>query len=188
MLYLDEAGAAHCSCPGSMDISEDGLTCIEDVPTIIAANGFISDDMTWRPLLGYPDMCVIKKYSSYQVDQPFSLKTCNPTKRKSWFAYNETTGLISHGSDHNGWNQFCVRAEDGNNSRLKVAVCDANDASQVWDFDVRNAHVYLRADRKRCAVVQPIAFDDDGNAIDEANFEGWMKISNKCYTQSFGFF
>ena len=125
-------------------------------------------------------MCVIKKYNSYSVGQPFVLQECNVEKRKSKFFYTESTGLISHESDRTEWNDFCVQAQDGNDSRLKVAVCDQNDASQVWDFDSLNQHVHLRAGRRRCVVAGPIG-EVDGGAV-------WMKISNKCASNSWGTF
>ena len=117
---------------------------------------------------------------TYVIGQPFAVVNCNPDKRKSKFSYDKTTGLISHSSDKIEWNNnFCVQASEGNNSRLRVGVCDENDLSQVWDFDSLNGHVYLRADRKRCVVVGPIGSED--GAV-------WMKISNKCSSSVWGSF
>merc|ERR1711957_576261 len=72
----------------------------------------------------------------------------NADKTKSNFKYDQSSGLLSHDSDKTQWNNFCVQAYDVNNSRLRVAVCDASDMFQVWDFDNLNGHVYLRSDRR----------------------------------------
>jgi hypothetical protein len=163
-----------------MDVGADGLTCEfnqEDESEVDVLDQFIDpEDGTWRPLLGFPDMCVIKKYSSYSVGQPYEVSICNPNKRKTKFAYDAETGFLRHQSDKTEWNNFCVKANDNNNSRLVVAVCDANDATMTWDYDSLNGHVHLRSDRKRCIVVGPIPGDS------------WMKISNKCATNAFGRF
>ena len=142
-------------------------------------------------------MCVINKYHAYAVDQPYALVECNPKKRKSKFAFDEDTGLLHHQSDRTEWNNCCVRALDINNSRLKVAVCDASDENQVWAYDKLNGHVYLRADRKRCIVVGPIGYDDEesndyssgdvGSSDDDSDVQSlWMKISNKCGSNIWG--
>merc|ERR1711907_328887 len=135
-------------------------------------------DNTWRPLLGFPSKCVTKKYKAYSVGQPYAMMECNASKRKTQFAYNATSGLIHHSSDREEWNSFCVRAEDGNNSRLRVANCDEDDSKQVWGFDSNNGHVYLRSNRKSCIVVGSIGASEDV----------WMKISNKCATNTWGGF
>ena len=72
-----------------------------------------------------------------------------------------------------------MKANDGNNSRLQVAVCDSSDTTMIWDFDNSNGHVYLRDDRSRCMVVGPIGSNDGAM---------WMKISNKCASNTFGRF
>ena len=104
---------------------------------------------------------------------------CNADKRKSLFAYDTETGLLRYNSDKEEWNNFCVKANDGNNSRLQVAVCDSNDTTMIWDFDSSNGHVHLAVNRSRCIVVGPISGDDGAM---------WMKISNKCASNTFGKF
>ena len=177
-LCYDADNEPQCACPKAAPVNADGLTCPPEENTNQISDNFINAaDKTWRPLLGFPDMCVIKKYSQYSVEQPFALETCNPDKRKTQFAYDDSTGLLSHDSDKTQWNNFCVQAADGNNSRLRVAECDASDMFQVWDFDKLNGHVYLRGDRKKCVVVGPVG----GEGSDP-----WMKISNKCASNTWG--
>ena len=77
------------------------------------------------------------------------------------------------------------RAEDVNNSRLRVAVCNDDDPSMVWDYDKLNGHVYLRADRQRCIVVGPIGHVGADQTLEATQ---WMKISNKCRTNTWGRF
>ena len=179
--YVDANDEGHCACPKGLDVGEDGLTCEENSEdnseTNEVSDQFIDpEDGTWRPLIGHPEYCVVKKYSSYSVGQPYQVGVCNASKRKSKFAYDEETGFLRHHSDKLEWNNFCVTAQDGNGSRLQTAVCDASDESMLWDYDSTNGHVHLRSDRKRCIVVGPIPTDS------------WMKISNKCATNAFGRF
>ena len=180
--FKDSNNVPQCACPAGLILGEDGLNCQEfDDSTNEVQNNFINpEDGTWRPLLGFPEMCVIKKYSQYFVGQPYALVECNPSKRKTKFAYDEATGFLKHNSDKTEWNNFCVRAEENNNSRLRVADCDANDPQMVWDYDDKSGHVYLRADRKKCIVVGPVGIEGDE--------ELWMKISNKCANNVWGKF
>ena len=162
-------------------MGEDGLTCEENSednsePNEVSDQFIDPEDGTWRPLIGHPEYCVVKKYSAYSVGQPYQVGVCNADKRKSKFAYDVETGFLHHHSDRTEWTNFCVTAQDGNKSRLKTAICDASDDSMIWDYDSTNGHVHLRSDRKRCIVVGPIPGDS------------WMKISNRCATNAFGRF
>ena len=72
-----------------------------------------------------------------------------------------------------------MQAQVNNNSKLKVGVCDGANAMMVWDYDNSNGHVHLRDYRSRCMVVGPISRNEDTM---------WMKISNKCASNTFGRF
>ena len=176
-------GVAECACPADLTLGEDGTIC-EDVKDCSSSNNvsdhFINDDGTWRPLVGFPDYCVTKKYREYSIGQPYALGPCNANKRKSLFAYDQETGFLRHNSDKEEWNNFCVQAQANNNSKLKVGICDSSNTMMIWDFDNSNGHVYLRDFRSRCMVVGPISDSGDGSM--------WMKISNKCASNTFGRF
>ena len=179
--YINSNGSPECACPAGKVLQNDLMTCEDydnESQNEISSQFINPDDNTWRPILGFPTKCVTKKYTKYSVGQPYALMECDPSKRKTKFAYNADSGLLHHQSDKEEWNNFCVRAEDGNNSRLRVADCNENDPSQVWDYDSNNGHIYLRNDRKRCIVVGSIGASDDA----------WMKISNRCATNTWGRF
>ena len=109
---------------------------------------------------------------------------CNSDKRKTQFKFEVSTGFIHHFSDKTEWNNFCVQADEGNNSRLRVAVCDESDDMMVWDYDLTNGHVFLKRldgvdGKRRCISVGPIGGE---------GAEDWLKIDNRCMTNVFGRF
>merc|ERR1712150_267491 len=134
-------------------------------------------DGTWRPLIDFQQLCVVKKYSGYKVNQPFSLQTCDINKRKNKFSFDLESGLI-----YLIENQFCVTAPSGNNARLRVGVCDEENTDQIWNFDEKTGQIYLRKNRRSCIVVSSI---DEGFL---ENSRQWLKISHKCYSNTFGIF
>jgi len=107
--YINSDNAPECACPVGMDLQDDLMTCEDysDDSNNEVSNSFINEeDNTWRPLLGFPTMCVTKKYRQYSVGQPYAMMECDNTKRKTKFAYNADTGLLHHQSDKEEWNSL----------------------------------------------------------------------------------
>merc|ERR1711881_504644 len=126
-------------------------------------------------------MCIWKKFGGYKVGQQLGLKACDVGKRKNSWAYNSTSGLISHMSDREEWLNFCVSAKSFDSGvRVRIMNCDAQDPLQVWDFDPSTGHISLRADRNVCMMTKTMY---DGIGSDDDN---WLKTTNKCVSNTFG--
>ena len=110
--FTNKEGVPECACPAGFTIEDFTIegesvgqcveySCSDDsgAGSNDVSDHFINDDRTWRPLVGFPDYCVVKKYSGYSVGQPYALGPCNANKRKSLFAYNPETGFLRHHSD-----------------------------------------------------------------------------------------
>merc|ERR1712226_1343515 len=160
--------------------NENSTLCDEssDNGAMTLAANFIKDDLTWRPLLGYPDLCVWKKFSGFAVGHFLAIQECDVGKRKNSWAYDATSWLISHFSDREEWLNFCVQAKEGSGTRVRIADCDTSDEMQVWDY--ADGQIRLRAQPDVC--MQSSTLHDDFSNDDD----NYLKTTNKCTSTVFG--
>jgi hypothetical protein len=118
-----------------------------------------NDDSSIRPF-GDSINCLFKKYTGYNVNDEVWVRSCdagntNQNKaQKFWWSHDHVSGLItSEGSrnfDEN--NVLCLTLNSLDRfykQRVKLAVCDADDELQQFDFV--DGRIYSRGNTRLCA-------------------------------------
>ena len=59
--FVNSINKPECACPKGHDLTSSSLQC-EESNTKVISSTFIQEDYTWRPLLGYTELCVWKKF------------------------------------------------------------------------------------------------------------------------------
>merc|ERR1711879_158611 len=145
-----------------------------------------SADQSIRPFADQTN-CLFKKYSGYNVDDEVWVKSCDAGNAnanraaKYWWSYDSGSGLItSEGSrrfDAN--NVLCLRINSNTRyykQRVKLAVCDASDELQTFDF--LNGRLYSRGNNRLCAGYEYSNYVANGEGT------GSAFIFSTCYPNS----
>ena len=122
--------------------------------------------------------CWFKKRRGWKVGQKVAFQPCDSHdfKPKFQFEYDPSTGLIHVlGSKGEASGELCVtgaKLSEGKRCAARIAICDASDANQTFDYEQDTGLIRSRADSTFCA---QIADGDDTIRFNKCVYQSWGK-------------